>query len=255
MKIVHPPEIPTFDHQTLGGMKNLMVIALMLVSLAAASQGIVVSDELKSNCVIMDVKGKQGWQFNQVIRYGDFYTSKAKRGWPTGFDLGFVNRFRLTKEKISYTQYSPDSLSCSVLAVSKFLNFETEFLYGFMGLSYKYEDTFAGCIIPGNDTANSWEFMVSDADVVLDKSAGCGIAKDKKGNQIVIKGVTLLEGQAKWTAGQVWGFEFFQDGKSIAAVSITGNGKVYMKNGLPPFMKLVISALSSSLLLRHDLSQ
>ena len=160
-----------------------------------------------------------------------------------------------TKEKISFTQYTPDSLSCSVLAVSKFLNYETDFLNGYMGFSYKFEDTFAGCIIPGSNTANSWEFMVSDADLVLDKSAGCGIAKDKHENHIMIKGVTLLEGKAKWTAGQVWGFEFFEDGKSIAAVSTAGNGKVYLKNGLTPFMKLVISALSSSLLLRHDLSQ
>lgn len=236
-------------------MKTILFSLLLLLPFAMRSQNIVISDELKNDCKVMDVKGKQGWQFNQVIRYGGFYTSKSKRGWPSGFDFGFVNRFRMAKEKISFVQYTPDSLNGSVIAVSKFTNFETEFLYGFMGLSYKYEDTFAGCIIPGGDTARSWDFMLTGPDVLFDKTAGCGEMKDRNGNTIFIRGVLRLEGQPKWMAGEVWGFEFFQEQHSIAAVSVAGNGKVYMKQELSPELRLVISAVCTSLLLRHDLSQ
>ncbi len=89
--------------------------------------------------------------------------------------------------------------------------------------------------------------------MILEKNAGCGMAKDKRGNQISIHGVTKMEGQPKWAPVQVWGFEFFQNDKSVAAVSIAGNGRVYIKNDLPPDMKLIISAISSSLLVRHNL--
>ncbi len=236
-------------------MKRYVLVFMILVPLFLRSQNIVISDELKSNCDIMDVKGKQGWQFNQVIRYGGFSTSKSKRGWPAGYDFGFVNRFRMAKEKISFTQFTPDSLNGSVVAVSKFLNYETEFLNGFMGLSFKYEDTFAGCIIPGGDTVKCWNFMLTDADLLFDKNAGCGLLKDRNGTEIIIRGVTRLEGQAKWLAGQVWGFEFFKDQHSIAAVSVAGNGKVYMKKDLAPELRLVISSVCTSLLLRHDMSQ
>ena len=47
-----------------------------------------------------------------------------------------------------------------------------------MGLSFKYEDTFAGCIIPGGDTTKTWDFMLADADFRFDKTAGCGLLKD-----------------------------------------------------------------------------
>jgi len=237
-------------------MKKLLLLLLVVAGVATARpQGIVVSDDLKANATIFEVKGKQGWQFNQVIKFGGFYTSKIKRSWPGGIDVGFVNRFRSAKEKLSFTQYTPDSLNSTVIAVSKFMSFETDFLNGFMGLSYNYENSFAGCIVPQNTPDNSWEFVVTDPDLILDKSAGCGEAKDKNGRQITIRGVTLLEGQAKWMAGQVWGFEFFLDKKSIAAVSVTGNGKVYLRNDLAPDLRLVIAAMSSALMVRHDLSE
>jgi hypothetical protein len=240
-----------FNHRH---MKSLIAALMIFAGITSArSQGIVVSEELKSNSTVLDAKGRQGWQFNQVITFGGFHTSKIKRSWPAGIDISFIERFRAAKEKLSFTQYSPDSLICTIVAVSRFLSDETDFLNGFMGYSFVFQNSFAGCIIPQNDTENSWEFLVTDPDVVMDKNAGCGMARDKNGRQISIHGVTKMEGQPKWVPGQVWGFEFFMDGKSIAAVSIAGNGKVYLKNDLSPEMRLVISAISSSLMVRHNL--
>lgn len=235
-------------------MKELVVVLMIFVSaIASKAQGLIVSEELRSNSTILDVKGKQGWQFNQVISFGGFHTSKIKRSWSAGIDMDFFERFRAAREKLSFTQYTPDSLSCTIIAVSRFFSDETEFLDGFMGYSWKFVNSFAGAIMLQNSTENSWEFLISDPDLILEKNAGCGIVKDKNGNQISIHGVTKMEGQPKWVPAEVWGYEFFQDGISVAAVSIAGNGRVYIKNDLTPELKLIISAVSSSLLVRHNL--
>ncbi len=109
-------------------MKHLVFFLLLSAWMTSLkSQGIVVSDELKTNTSVMDAKGKQGWQFSQVIKYGGFRTSKIKRSWPSGFDIDFIERFRSAREKLGFTQYSPDSLSCTIIAVGRFSSDEPIF--------------------------------------------------------------------------------------------------------------------------------
>lgn len=46
---------------------------------------------------------------------------------------------------------TPYGKQAEILAVSKFQNFELELLNGFLGVPYKYENTFAGSIIPSDN--------------------------------------------------------------------------------------------------------
>jgi len=69
-------------------MKQLVVFLMIFASvIASKTQGIEVSEELKSNATILDVKGKQGWQFNQFISFGGFHTSKIKRSWSARINI------------------------------------------------------------------------------------------------------------------------------------------------------------------------
>lgn len=238
-------------------MKTLPVILLLLALLAPAymfSQ-IVISDDLKANCTTMPVKGKQGLQLGQVIRFGGYTTSKVIRSWPGGFAIDFVVSFNKAKEKLSFKQYTPDSLSCSVLAVGRFNNTDIGIIKNFMGYSLKFENTFIGTIIPEKDKENIWEFVVVNPDVILDANAGSGSAKDRKGTEIVIKGITRMAGEPSWAPAVVHGYGFSQDGREIGAVSITGNGKVYLRNDLPPETRMILAALSSALMVRRNMSE
>ena len=38
----------------------------------------------------MPVKGRNGLQIGQVIRYGDYTTDKVRRGWTKGYDIPFI---------------------------------------------------------------------------------------------------------------------------------------------------------------------
>ena len=82
----------------------------------------------------------------------------------------------------------------------------------------------------------------------------CGSAKDSKGNEIVIKGVNQVEGQANWMQMEFIGFEFFLNGQSIAAVSCLNDGRVWMKDDISAEIKLAVSSISTALLVKHNLT-
>ncbi len=219
----------------------------------AAAQDLLLAPGLDS-AIEMKARGRQGWQFNQVIRFGEFCTSRARRGWTKGYDIGFTLRFRKASEKLSFTQQTPDGLDADVLAVSRFKSTELSMARGFLSLPMEYENSFAGSIIPGGDPDRSWEFVLYNPGGSVVKDADCGKARSGKGELIYVNGVQKVEGMPRWMQAAYFGFEFYKDGKAIAAVSTVGNGKVWMLPGLDPETKLVVAAMCSALLLRHEVS-
>jgi hypothetical protein len=236
--------------------RKLLFVLLLIAGAAGQgfAQQLILSPEVQLNTE-MRVKGRQGWQFNQVIRFGDYATSKVKRGWTQGYDIGFTLRFRSAREKLSFTQHTPDGRSAEVLAVSRFKNTEYEMLRGFLSYSFNYENTFAGTIIPADSVGSSWEFIVYNPEGDLVDNGDCGMAKDDSGHTISIRGIRDVEGMPKWMRGANFGFEFVLDGHAVAAASTVNNGKVWMNEGVDGSTRLVISALASALLVRHDVSQ
>ena len=133
----------------------LSAILLWLCSCKVPAPVATVSSSLYENTTVMQVKGRQGWQINQVIRYGSYTTSRVRRGWTSGYDVSaFVLRFQKAKEKLSFMQTAADGRQAEVLAVSKFQNTEYELLKGFVGYSLKYKNSFAGTVIPTDSPDN-----------------------------------------------------------------------------------------------------
>lgn len=232
---------------------SLLAIAGTL-SITANAQKLILSPDLDS-AVGMKARGRQGWQFSQVIRFGEFSTSKARRGWTKGYNIGFTLRFRQASEKLSFTQKTPDGLEADVLAVGRFKSTELDMVRGFLSLPIESEHSFAGTIIPGGDPQQAWEFVLYNPEGSLVKDADCGKARNEAGEVIYVNGVQKMEGMPRWMQAAYFGFEFYKGGKAIAAVSTVNNGKVWMLPELDPGTRLVVAAMSSALLLRHDVSQ
>jgi hypothetical protein len=232
------------------------ITALILasgLSTCVSAQKLVLSPDLDS-AVEMKARGRQGWQLNQVIRFGDYSTSRARRGWTKGYDIGFTLRFRKASEKLSFTQKTPDGLEADVLAVSRFRGTELAMARGFLSLPLEYENSFAGTIIPGGDRQRAWDFVMYNPEGTLLRDGDCGQAQDAAGELIYVSGVQKMEGMPRWMQAVFFGFEFYREGKAIAAVSVINNGAVWMHPDLDPETRLVVAAMSSALLLRHDVS-
>lgn len=227
---------------------------LLALSVGASAQKLILSPDLDS-AVEMKAKGRQGWQINQVIRFGEYSTSKTRRGWTKSYAIGFTLRFRNASQKLSFTQKTPDGLEAEVLAVSRFSSMELDMGRGFFSFPIDNRDAFAGTVIPGADTGRSWDFVLYNPDGSLAKDLDCGSAHCETGAVIRIAGVQKIEGMPRWMQAAYFGYEFYRDGRAIAAVSTVNNGRVWMNPDLDASTRLVIAALSSALLLRHDLSQ
>ncbi len=238
-------------------MRNIIgstTIIILSILTSCTTPNIVVSENLKTNTSVMDAKGTQGLQFNQVITFGDYNTSKVKRGWILGYDISFVTRFKGAKEKLNFIQFTPEKRAY-VLAVGKFKSTELELLNGFLSYAFQYENYFTGSIIPSDTPSDVWEFIIHNPEGGTLGDFECGIAKDKNGNEILIKGVREIEKQANWVKLDNLGFEFIYKDQAIGAVSTLNNGRVWIKNNISEELKLVLSCMSSSLLVRHSMQE
>lgn len=203
----------------------------------------------------MPVKGRQGLQIGQVIRYGDFKTSKVRRGWTSSYNVPFVVRFRGAKEKLSFTQFGPDGQQAEVACVSRFKSTEVHLLEEFFSVPVKLTNFFAGNIAFGENSSN-WDFILYNPNGdFLREQASAGFAQSGS-KRIDIQAIRGLKGQSNWMKElTVYGHEFRYQGKVVGAVSTINNGKVWIDQNLDAETKTVIAAVATGLLLRQDVEE
>lgn len=233
---------------------GMLVLLIALLGTACSTPDLVLSSDLKNECTTYEVKGKQGLLINQVISWGPYHTSKVKRGWTSYLDIPFTVHFQKAKQKFEYVQYLPDGRQCNVMAMSTYKNAELSLLRDFFSLSLDYENTFAGVIVPKRAEEEYWDFIIHNpGGEDIKNLAGHAISESRE--SIKIKGVRKIEGHPGIPQLENFGFEFSYEGKTIAAVSVINNGRVYLGNDIPDHVKPVTASLISAFLLRQDISE
>lgn len=231
-------------------MKQFLFLALFttLGLFACKPAEVTLSPELTAKA--MPVKGRNGFQIGQVIRYGDYTTGKVRRGWTQGYDLPFMIRFQAAKEKLSFTQYDAKGQIAQVMCVSKFKSTELPIVGDFFGIPLDYQNFFAGNIAIG---ITNWDFVIHNpnGDFLREKAAA-GFAQSGS-KRIDIEAIRGLKGQPDWMKElTVYGHEFLYEGKVVGAVSTVNRGKVWLDKNLDPQTRIVIASLATGLLLRTD---
>jgi hypothetical protein len=242
------------NQQTL--LSNALFIGLtLLVLVSCKTPDLLLSADLKSDNMSYEVKGRQGLLINQVISYGPYTTSKIKRGWTMSYDIPFILRFQGSKERLSFSQFTSDSLKANVFCVGKIKSSEYEIIDDIFGIPVNYENTFTGTIV--QTTTNFWEFIIfnPDAGYGSGEYATSGFAKSRTGETIEIKPVKFLENHKGLKSIDNYGFEFVFENKTIAAVSAMNEGKVWMSKQIDAEQRLVLSALCSAILIKSNLGQ
>lgn len=235
--------------------KTLYARIALLLMVSCKTPDLLLSPDLRNENMSYDVKGRQGVLINQVISYGPYTTSKIKRGWTMSYDIPFILRFQGSKEKLSFSQFTSDSVKANVFCVGKLKSAEYEIIDDIFGVPVRYENTFSGTIVQTNKLF--WDFIIynPDAGYGTGEYATKGFAKSRTGESIEIKPVKYLENHKGLKSIDNYGFEFFIENKAIAAVSTMNNGKVWMSKQLDAEHRLVLSALCSAILLKSELGQ
>ncbi|QRR03545.1 hypothetical protein [Dyadobacter sandarakinus] len=235
---------------------NHCIAAMLLAAIAFSCRTAEVSvhNDLKTGAEVYTVKGRQGFQVGQVLSFGDFKTSKVNRGWTFGYSIPFIVSFQGASEKLSFRQLDQHGGQAEVVLVSKFRETELAVAKDYFSVSLHYKNYFAGAI-KLDHAESSWDFIVYNAD-----GAGRGFGNRETSGfvrngrtRIDIRAINSLEGSSEiLTYNSVYGYEFTQGGKVIAAVSTINNGKVWMKEGLDAETRLVLAGICSGLMLRNQ---
>ncbi len=233
-------------------MKPIAIIVLLAMTSLFACRTAEIAIDPSLTAEAMPVKGRNGLQIGQVIRYGEYNTDKVCRGWTKGYDVPFVIRFQGAKEKLSFTQFGPNHNSAEVACISKFKSKEIELVRDFFGIPLEYQNFFAGNISFGEGHPN-WDFIIHNpnGDFLRQKASSGFVQNGSK--RIDIEAIRGLQGQPDWMKElTVYGHEFRFDGKVVGAVSTVNKGKVWIDPKLDMEMRTVIAAVATGLLLRTD---
>lgn len=139
----------------------------------AQKKDIELPEELKTNTETMDLKGRWGWQMNQVIKFGDYYTSKIKKEWITTTHSKFLTDFKKAKQKFSFTQSDPSGKSANVNCFGELEQRDIDIIKDFFAYKLEYKNVFSGSIEPGSDTL-SWNYIVNEPDDNLGETEAMG---------------------------------------------------------------------------------
>jgi hypothetical protein len=231
-------------------MKTITLFALLAATSFLACHTAEIAIDPSLNATAMPVKGRNGLQIGQVIKFGEFKTDKVQRGWTKSYDIPFILRFQGSKEKMSFTQFGPGGTEAAVACISKFKSTELNVIRDFFSVPLDYQNFFAGNIIT---PSTHWDFIIHNpnGDLLREKaSAGFVRCQDKQIDIFAIRG---LKGQPDWMKElAVYGHEFILNGEIVGAVSMVNRGKVWIDENLDAETRTVIAAVSTGLLLRTD---
>ena len=233
------------------------LLALTLIT-SCSTADIAVSENLRQNSAVMQVKGNAGILINQKISFGEFYTSPVKRGWTNRTELNVLGiKHEKAKQPIEFSQFGLNGSSADIVGSSKYDNNMFKLFKGLENYADSYFNGYFGVIIPKNQ-GPVWEVLIENAssNTALKSNTDNGIAMDEAGNSIEIKGTKQLAENKFFTDDtKTFGYELWRKGESIGAVSVLGNGKVWIKNSLSQQDKLIVSSLCSILITKQNISQ
>jgi hypothetical protein len=265
-----------------------LLVPAFLVSCTTAK--LTVPNEFVSQATAYPVKGMNGWQVGQQLKFGQMTTSKVKRGWDFTASVQY-SKFRLSPEEylakvldittFKNTNYQRNrfqytigggSLEAEVYATEKFT--EGQLVYksnnpyiGNASKTNRYEYAFTAAIVPLTGmNAEPWSVvLINKYDLKNDTARKLfdrryveeeGYATNGKENIAIrplrVESVTTAkEAQQKvWGGKLLAGYEIQWEGKPVAMIDILDNS-IWLKNEMNPFQRLIVSAVSSAILLKR----
>lgn len=247
-----PFRLPIFDFRFLspGRMAALMLFPVVLSLASCSTPQMAVDNELQSSTA-MSVKGRQGWMLNQHLSFGEFTTGKVKRGWLKSYDIPFIVRFSGAKEKLSYDLTDSGGNTAEVFCMGKLREQDLPLFNQLFEVNLNWQDAFSGTISL-NEGRQHYDFLVTDLNQNNWFRPAEGFIRYRDG-LIEIQPVDKLSNGKRALGMEALGFQFVYKGEVVGAVETLNNGRVWLKDGLAPDLRLILGSVSAALLLRSEL--
>jgi hypothetical protein len=233
--------------------------------------------------VRLPVIGVDGWQFNRVLRFGDYATSAVgptrsavaaegclpncvnqtafgSPGHAPIYRQQFDDAFRSATAKVAFDQHGPDAQSAQVRATFEARRYSTVQMTEWMGFptSVKGDVTFVsnfmGVIEPTTPGQPAWHFALSSDSAVDDAATPAGWIVDDNGRHLDIRHAPIPAGTpafvARMSHGIAPGYRIERDGQLVGRVDVFPDKAVWLRDDLAPDERFALAALSSALFLR-----
>jgi hypothetical protein len=270
-------------------MRTLLISIVSLVSIASCTSiQLAVPDQFSSQATKLPVKGLNGWQINQKLSFGQYQTSKVKRGWNITTTRPDRNSGITTEERIlkvfnidkSHTtsnqknkfQYTVQdgNLITEIFAQEKMTREEVVVKSNvkWIGDTYStknYQYSFSAAILPQTATEDEpWQLVLfNNYDRSKDTARRLldlpyveeeGWVTNGKETVIIkpvrVKNVTTKKGrEAHMPVKILTGYELrIEDG--VVAIIDTFDHNIWIYNDLDAKTKMILASISTALLLR-----
>lgn len=222
-----------------------------LLFLASCSTPQMAVDNQLQSATAMPVKGRQGWMLNQRLSFGEFTTGKVKRGWLKSYDIPFIVRFSGAKEKLAYDLTDGEGNTAEVFAMGKLREQDLLLFNKYFEVNLNWQDAFSGTVSL-NEGRQHYDFLLTDLNQNNWFRPAEGFIRYQDG-LIDVQPVGRLANGKRFLGQQSLGFQFVYRGEVAGAVETLNHGRVWLKDGLAPELRLVLSSVAAALLLRSEL--
>jgi hypothetical protein len=224
----------------------------------------------------MTVVGKDGWQFNRVLRFGDFSTSpvgptvtyshspfccNTSRSFSAGpFRQAFEARFSNATSKVAFVQKGAAGQEAQVRSITQSASHDVDWAttwFGFptaIGGRDEVRTSLEGTVEPVDGERPIWHFAMFQDSTQVDLAKPVGWAVDDAGHRVVVLHMPPPAGLPaivqKLMHGVGPGFRFEMDGQLVGAVDQLPPANVWMRDDLAPEVRMALAGLSTTLLLQ-----
>jgi hypothetical protein len=271
-------------------MRAYLFLTIIIALSSCTAAKLSVPQQFSSQATKMHVTGLNGWMINQQLSFGNYKTSKIKRGWDFKgsmqytkfrtspeemilrvFNIETDNKSSLQKNKFQYTIEDGNGVA-EIYATEKFT--EKQLVYksnnpwlGDASKTKKYEYAFTAAILPlAVQNSDPWSLVIinkynADKDTakkLFDRPyvEEEGYATNGKETVAIrplrIENITTKSGKETKVFGGSYlsGYELQMDGGVVAIIDILDNN-IWMYNDLEPSEKLLLSSIASAILLKR----
>jgi hypothetical protein len=267
---------------------SILLLVVILSSCTAAKLS--VPERFSSVATKMHVTGLNGWMINQQLSFGNYQTSKIKRGWDFDgsiqytkfrirpeemilkvFNIDTDNKSLLKKNKFQYTIEDGNGIA-EIYAAERFT--EKELVYksnnpwmGDASKTKRYDYAFTAAILPLTAKESApWQLVIINKyDAAKDTARRLfdrpfieeeGYATNGKETITIrplrIDKVTTKNGKDTKVFGGSYlsGYELLMDKGVVGIIDILDNN-IWLYNDLDAYDKLILSSVASAILLKR----
>lgn len=235
--------------------------------LACTTPQMLINEQLASQSIPMDVKGRQGLMLKQEISFGSYMSDRVQRGWTQTREWDtYLARLQDAKDKYSFTLFDtrPEVKAAYTVSASrniKGIDLPLGQLLGegvhpalreLASFSMKAQDVFAASLY-NNQRQDTWHIMILNPDDIRKNGRYAGLLMNSEQEEsIELVPVRKLQ-NGKTIGTDIVGYDFVRQGKTLASVEILNKGRVWIDQSLDTNEQLILASASATLLLQQDL--